>query len=175
MRASAPDVTPGPSSVHPGAETPRGVVLIGVGNEFRTDDALGILAVRMLRGAVPPDVNVVEASGEGAALMEAWKGAHTVIIVDAVRSGTSPGSVHHIDLSGRDLHASIVPRSSHAFGVAEAVATARMLGQLPPKLVLLGIEGHSFDYGTSLSTSVSRSLPLFLEHIVQELRTLRTG
>jgi hydrogenase maturation protease len=145
--------------------------VIGIGNEFRTDDALGILVARQLKDSVPAGVQVVEASGEGAALMEAWKGAETAIIVDVVRSGAAPGSLHHIELSDRDLHYNILPFSSHAFGVTEAVATARILGQAPPRMVLLGIEGASFVYGTSLSDAVVRGLPLLLGEIERELHT----
>jgi len=151
-------------------QSTRGVVVIGVGNEFRSDDALGIVIARELRRTGTGEVTVMEASGEGAALIEAWKGARTAIIVDAVRSGAVPGSLHHVDLSTQDLPLHLLPRSSHLFGVAEAVATARTLGQLPPHVIFLGIEGGSYEFGVSLSDSVLRSVPTLLEKIALELK-----
>jgi len=154
-------------------ETFPGVVVIGVGNDFRTDDALGLLVARELRRAFPSATNIVEASGEGAALIEIWKGARAVIIVDAVHSGAAPGTLHHVDLSEQDLPVGLLPRSSHAFGVAESVSIARALGQIPPRVVLLGIEGVSYEHGTTLSQPVLRSLPALLLEITHELDALQ--
>ena len=50
------------------APAPSGhVVVIGVGNEFRSDDGVGLVIARRIRERVPATVAVVEASGEGAA------------------------------------------------------------------------------------------------------------
>jgi hydrogenase maturation protease len=60
----------------------RPILVIGVGNEFRTDDGLGILAAREIRRRTYPGVEVLEAGGEGTALLESWKGYDHVLIVD---------------------------------------------------------------------------------------------
>jgi hydrogenase maturation protease len=132
----------------------KGIVIIGVGNEFRSDDALGILLARELRWLVPPGVRVLEASGEGAALIDLWAGATDLILIDAVRSTAAPGTLHEIDLSVENIPRSVGARSSHAFGVAEAVATARELGILPPHVRLFGVEGQNFSPGAEVSSSV---------------------
>ncbi len=139
-------------------DPPTGVVIIGVGNELRSDDALGILAARELRWRVPAGVRVVEASGEGATLIDLWYGAAELILIDAVRSSSPPGTIRCIDLSAQNLPRSMSVRSSHAFGVAEAVATARELGILPPRVHLVGIEGENFSPGAGLSPSVRSRL-----------------
>jgi hydrogenase maturation protease len=135
-------------------DNPTGIVIIGVGNELRSDDALGILIARELRWHVPPGVRVLEASGEGAALIDLWAGATDLILIDAVRSSAAPGTVHSIDLSDENIPRSVGARSSHAFGVAEAIATARELGILPHHVHLLGVEGANFSPGIELSPSV---------------------
>ncbi len=135
-------------------DNPTGIVIIGVGNDLRSDDALGILCARELRWQVPPGVRVLEASGEGAALIDLWSGATEVILIDAVRSSSAPGTLHSIDLSTNNIPRSVGARSSHAFGVAEAVATARELGVLPSRVHLFGVEGESFSPGTGLSPTV---------------------
>lgn len=132
----------------------KGIVIIGVGNELRSDDALGILIARELRRRVPPCVRVLEASGEGAALIDLWAGATDLILIDAVRSTAAPGTLHVIDLSEDNIPRSIGARSSHAFGVAEAVATARELGILPTHVRLFGVDGKNFSPGTEISSSV---------------------
>jgi len=45
------------------------ILLIGVGNEFRTDDGLGILTAREIRRRGYPGVQVMEANVEGTSLL----------------------------------------------------------------------------------------------------------
>jgi hydrogenase maturation protease len=138
------------------------ILIIGVGNEFRTDDGLGILAAREIRRRSYPGVEVTEAGGEGTALMESWKGHHCVMLVDAICSGTTRGAVHRIDLTTKSIPRGFFKSSSHTFGVSEAVEMARQLGQLPGILLLYGIEGCQFDTGTGLTNEVVRSIPRLL-------------
>ena len=150
----------------------QAAVLVGVGNEFGTDDALGVLVAREMRRRFPSGLTVIEASGEGASLMDAWKGADEVIIVDAI-SGAEPGEIHRIDASTRDVPKGLSLFSSHAFGVANAIEMARELHQLPPVTILYGIEGETFDPGVGLSDSVLKSLPKLLAMIEQDLCKVR--
>jgi hydrogenase maturation protease len=61
--------------------------------------------------------------------------------------------------------------STHAFSVAEAVELARALGELPPKLVLYGIEGKNFDCGIGLSSEVEKATEEIVRRIEDELCT----
>src|SRR5512135_36211 len=107
------------------------VVVIGIGNEYRSDDAVGPLIVRALRGNIPASVRLLEHSGEGAGLMDLWQGARRAILVDAVTSGAPPGTIHRLDCSLTPLPTNLSVSSSHAFGVSEGIAAARVLGRLP--------------------------------------------
>jgi len=139
-------------------------VLVGVGNEFATDDALGLLVAREMRRRFPSGMKIVEASGEGASLMDAWKGAEKVIIIDAM-AGPEPGEIHRIDASSSRIPKDLSLFSSHAFGVADAIEMARELRELPPVAILYGIEGEAFDPGVGLSDSVLKSLTKLLAMI----------
>jgi len=152
----------------PGAAEREGPILVGVGNEFSTDDALGVLVAREIRRRLPTGLRVVEASGEGASLLEIWKGAPGVIIVDAI-NGPMPGDIHRFDVSATRIPKSLSLFSSHAFGVAEAIEMARELHELPPVAILYGIEGEAFEPGVGLSDSVLRSLLQLLGMIEQDL------
>ncbi len=150
-----------------GLEDPSGVVVIGVGNDFRSDDAVGRVVARALRAVLPAGVRVVEHSGEGAGLMQTWDGASRAVIIDAVSSGAPPGTIHRVDCSKKQIPTGTSFRSGHAFGVAEGVATARALSRLPAELILFGVEAGSFDPGTTLSDPV-RSTASFLPAIIAE-------
>ncbi len=142
------------------------LLVVGVGNDFRGDDAAGLFTVRSLRralheatqGAELPGVDILEQSGEGAALIEAWRGYETVILVDAARSGAAPGTVHRFEVGAGPLPALLAGRlSSHAFGVAGAVEMARALDRLPPRLIIYAVEGEKFDLGAPLSPEVEEA------------------
>src|SRR5512145_3075445 len=122
-------------------------LIIGIGNEYRSDDAAGLIVARRLKERLADSVKVIEQSGDGAALMEAWRGAETVIIFDAVMSGAAAGTIHRFDVSAQPLPKSGFRCSTHAFGVAEAIELARALGELPRSLIVYGIEGNNFAAG----------------------------
>lgn len=132
-------------------------LIIGVGNGFRSDDGVGPVVAQHLRQLLP-GVVITEASGEGAALMELWKGAARVILIDAVQSGAAPGTIHRLDVNAQPLPATFFRYSTHAFGVAEAIEMARALGQLPPHFIVYGIEGKTYAAGIDLSSEVEQAM-----------------
>ncbi len=148
------------------------LTIIGVGNEFRSDDALGLLVARELKRRHPDAVTILEADGEGASLMETWKGRDAVLIIDALSSGGPPGSVRRLDAASIPVPAGLFHYSSHAFGVAEAIEMARRLHQLPRIALLYGIEGASFEAGVGLSDPVVKSIPGLISTIQRDLKHL---
>ena len=146
------------------------IVIIGVGNEYRSDDGAGIAVARRLGERFPTGVTVREESGEGAALIEAWQGATWVMLVDAVRSVAPPGTVHRLDARAASVPAGFFHYSTHAFSVAEAVELARSLGQLPPHVIVYGIEGENFAVGVGLSSPVEQAVEVVVERAAEEVR-----
>jgi len=145
------------------------VVVIGVGNPYRRDDAAGLVVARRLRPMVPAHVTVLEHEGEPTALLEAWKDADAVFLVDAVFSGAEPGTVHRLDAQTGAIPQELFRYSTHAVSVAEAIELARVLGQLPPKLVVYGIEGKDFGAGEGLSPEVESRVAKLAKQVLQEL------
>jgi hydrogenase maturation protease len=146
-----------------------GTLIIGLGNQYRRDDAVGLVAARRLKEAVPEPVRVLEESGEATALMDAWQGADTVILIDALNSGAKPGTVRRLDAHAQSIPAGFFHYSTHAFGVAEAVELARALGQLPPRLIVYGIEGKTFEAGLGLSPEVEKAAQEVVERVLGDL------
>lgn len=144
-------------------------LVIGVGNDYRGDDAVGLLVARRIRALHLPQVQVIESDGECTKLMECWKGAERVILIDAVQSGAPPGTIHRV--MAQDLPAHWLHCSTHAFGVAEAIALAQALGQLPRPFSILGIEGSTFAIGAALSEQVAAALAVIVDLVRQELNT----
>jgi hydrogenase maturation protease len=154
-----------------GNEAPRkpNILVIGIGNAYRSDDAAGLIAARRVNEQASEHCSVIEHSGEGAALMELWKDADPVIVIDAVRSGAAPGTVSRFDAALNPLPVSGFRDSTHAFSLAEAVELSRALKQLPRQLIVFGVEAQSFEAGTNLSPAIEFAMPSVVERVLQEL------
>ena len=148
---------------------PAQILVIGIGNEYRNDDGVGLIVARKLRAKNLPGVLVTESSGDGAALMEAWEAARTVILIDAAFSGAEPDTVSRFDVAIQPLPISFSFHSTHAFGVAEAIGLAQALQQLPPSLIVYAIEGKHFSAGTSLSPEVAEVSQKVVEQVMLEV------
>lgn len=150
----------------------RSVLVIGIGSEFRGDDAVGLVVARALRGRVPPGVVVHESPGDGTALVDLWAGAARVVVIDAMRSGVAPGTVASFDGLYEGGWPEGLPgpaTSSHAFGVLEAIELGRRLGLLPASLVVYGIEGASFELGAPISAPVASVVPFVVDRVIADV------
>ena len=140
-----------PDGSAPARET---CLVIGVGNELRGDDAAGLLVARRIRAADLPGVDVIESSDDGAALMNLWKKAKRVILIDTVSSPGAPAPIMRLEANRAPLPAILSGNSTHSFGVAEAVEMSRSLGTLPTRFTVVGIRGTSFGLGSDPSPGV---------------------
>lgn len=154
---------------------PAKLLIIGVGNTYRSDDGIGVSVVRRLRELVPSEIRTLEATGEGTALMESWKDAAAVIVVDAVESGAPPGTIHRLDAHTGQIPKRFFHYSTHAFGIGEAIELARVLGLLPRRLIVYGIEGKSFAAGVGLSIEVEQAGATVVTRVLDEWHTSRCG
>jgi hydrogenase maturation protease len=150
----------------------RKTLLIGVGNEYRSDDGVGLVVAREIHEKLIPSVIVKEESGEGAALMEAWQGFQNVIIVDAVSSGAMAGTIFRIDANKETVPLKFFHYSTHAFSVSEAIELARAMNVLPLKSVVYGIEGINFAAGTTISLPVQQAAHKIIEQILKDIQSL---
>ena len=140
--------------------------VVGVGNELRGDDAVGLHVVRALAGL---DAELLECEGEPVGLIEAWSGFERAILVDATDSGAEPGTVRRLPTGEKPLPPELRRSSTHLLGVAEAVELARALGRLPAQTIVYGIEGASFDTGAPLSAEAAAAAEVVAAAIRREV------
>lgn len=141
------------------------MLIIGCGNLQRGDDAAGIVAATWLRLL---GVSTHISSGGVSELIELWKEAHDVIVIDAVITGARPGSLHVWD-ARRPWKTSRSFGFTHGLGVAEAIELSRTLGSLPCNIRVFGIEGRRFELGSDVSPSVAKGIEQVVQEISREL------
>jgi hydrogenase maturation protease len=147
--------------------------VIGVGNEFRRDDGVGLRVVDEVRRR-DPSVTVLARDGEPTRLLDAWEGADAVVVVDALRSGAAPGTIWTLRVEDGIRLPSAAGPGSHGAGGADAVELGRALRRLP-RVVLCGVEAADFGEGPTLSPAVAAAVDEAARRVLAEVRRLRNG
>ena len=150
------------------------VVVIGVGNEMRGDDAAGILAARLLREQLDPAAALIlEQPGEALGLLEQWEGFQAAVIIDAIGAGLTAGTLLRHDASSGPLPAALrSSTSTHLVGVGESIELARAIGRLPAAIIVHGVQGVCFDTGAPVSEPVHEALEPLAERVRLEVCAL---
>jgi hydrogenase maturation protease len=147
------------------------VAVACIGNASRGDDGAGPAVARLLARASLDDVEIVEIGGDCVSLLDVFDRARAVVIVDAVASGAPIGTVHRVDAS-RPLPFTLAGPSSHALGVAETIELGRVLGRLPARVVIVGIEARAFEHGGKMSPEMDRAIRAAADVVKCELASL---
>ena len=150
------------------------VLLLGLGNDLLTDDAVGL---RVVRDAGPRlishrEVALAETSECGLALLDLMTGFDWLVLVDAIQTGKAPvGFVHQLELG--DLKR-LPSRSPHFLGIAELVALGRQLGiEVPQRVNMVAVEVQDpFTLGTELTPALKEALPGVVERCCELVRSI---
>ena len=131
-------------------------LILGVGNLLRSDDGVGIHAVRELARHPIAGVEMVDAGTDFLSALPFLETARRVLILDAVQGRGAPGSMYQL------AQADIVPRPDGSPAHTTSVLEARRLlspDAAWPEITVLGVEPLLLDYGLELSSPVARALP----------------
>ncbi len=152
------------------------VLVLGLGQSLRGDDAAGLEAVRLWQEIHPntaEKVNVLLAELPGLGLLDLLDGMDAAVLVDAVHGSATPGTLHRIAPERLD---SFTPgsASAHGWGVAETLQLGRLLyPELPDyRISLIGIEAGTMEVGSGLSEPVKLALPKAAAMIEAEVQAL---
>lgn len=137
------------------------VLLLGLGNDILSDDAIGLFVVRALAGEFKNtgEIDVRETTEMGLALLDFLVGYETTLIVDSIKTGRCPpGTVHVLDpanVKKLDVH------SPHFLGVGETLALGEQLGlAMPIRVKIAAVEVEDpFTIGTKLTPRLSAAFP----------------
>ena len=145
------------------------VKVIGVGNENRHDDGIGIVIARQLKKIVQPDLPVIEARREAMELFDSWKDTEKVILIDAVNGKEEVGKVYRFSATKNAFGCEFSNYSTHTFSLDQVIELARNLNELPPELIVYGIQGKNFTLGRGLSSELRGNITHIVGVIFDEL------
>ena len=149
---------------------PCDIGFIGVGNEQRRDDGVGIFIVRHLARLHLHGARIAETRRDATHLMHLWQGAGVVYVFDALYAPGTAGAIYRLDAVNEPIPADLLQVSTHTLGIAEAVELARVLNQLPAELILFGVGGKNFGPGQGLSRQCRQSALSVIRRVADEIR-----
>ena len=144
-------------------------LIAGFGNELRGDDGFGVAVIRHLEAGPPlGDVELMAVGTGGIRLaQELLTPCDRLIVVDAMTRGGEPGSLYVLEVEGVpdapaiDLHLAVPSR---------ALAVAKALGVLPPRVFMVGCETAEVDeLTTELTPAVAAAVDAAVHRIHQLL------
>ena len=156
--------------------TERPTILIaGVGNELRQDDAFGVLLAQQLQeeGKLPPSVRVMEIGSAGLHLVQQlFDGYEVLILLDIVKWGGPAGTIHFREVEVKDV--SQLPEDEkndfladmHYINPLKALMMAKALHVLPKQVLFLGCESVEHEeIGIGVSPAVAEAMPAALARV----------
>jgi hydrogenase maturation protease len=157
-------------------ELPK-ILVAGVGNELRQDDAFGvILAAKLKNEAGFSDyVRVMEIGSAGLHLVQQLFDHYEVLILlDIVKWGGKAGTIHFKEVEVKDVN-DMPPDEKNAFladmhyiNPLKALMMAKAMNVLPKQVLFLGCESEAHeDMGIGISKPVELALPEAYQVVTQ--------
>ena len=154
----------------PGA---RPLLILGLGNVICGDDGVGVVAVERLAREyeLPAGVEALDGGTLGLSLLAHVTGARDLLLVDAIRADAPAGTL--VRLAGEDVAPAVRERLSvHQIGVADLLDALRLLGDIPRRMVLVGLVPETLELGLGCSPAVAAKLDELVAAVVEEARAL---
>jgi hydrogenase maturation protease len=157
------------------AAGPAPILVLGLGNLLLSDDGVGPALLQELTksaGRWNGKVEFLDGGTRGLALLGHLGGRYALIIVDAVKRGAQAGTVHRLTLSELPQVTPKRASSGHESNAGELLAAAELLGELPDRLFVVGVEPEKITTGVGLSRAVQEALTAAGDQVVCLLNEL---
>jgi hydrogenase maturation protease len=157
---------------------PRGsgeTLIIGLGNPLISDDSVGLRVAQRLRDVLADrdDIVVTEDYWGGLRLMERMIGFKRAIVIDAICTGSRPGTIHHLTT---EMISTQKSASAHDVNLPTALAFGRHAGALLPRdqdVYLLGIEAEDvINFSDECTPAVAAAIPDAVQEVIQLLESM---
>ncbi len=165
-------------------ENPK-ILIAGVGNELRQDDAFGVLLAKKLidEAHFPDSVTVMEIGSAGIHLVQQLFDKYDVLILlDVVSWGGEPGTVHFKEIEVKDIRELPAEEKNefmadmHYINPLKALMLAKALNVYPANVLFLGCEtAEHEEIGIGLSNAATNAIPVAYKKIIEWFQTASTN
>ena len=146
------------------------VLVLGLGNCLIEDEGIGVAAIEYLHKhySIPDDVELLDGGTSGMGLLDDLRSRKKVIVLDAVRTGASPGDL--VVLRNEQVPAFFRSKvSPHQMALSDVLAVLTLTDEQPQDISVIGVEPVSLKTKIGLSPSVKQQLKPMVEQVLQQL------
>ena len=130
------------------------------------DEGVGVHAARaLLKEEHTPEVEILEIGTAILDALPALERADRVIVMDAMKYDGDPGTVYRIPLGKCESSQCIA--SMHGFDIFRVLALTRR--EVPPEVLVFGIEPCTLGWSLDLSPQVADALTYLLQSVNKEI------
>jgi len=150
------------------------ILIYGIGNPFRCDDAVGIKVAEEVKKRIRnPNVSVTYGSIDGLAILDEILGYEKVLFIDSVKTRHGiPGKVYRIPL--HPLKSTPPLSVSHGIDFMTALKLGKKFGyKMPRQIDILAIEiEDNTSFSEECTQAVKESIPIVVDGIVREIEEM---
>ena len=143
-----------------------GILILGIGNVLWADEGFGVRCVEALadRWRFSPEVRLLDGGTQGLYLLPFLEEADALLVFDAIDYGLPPGTMKRIEGDAVPAFMGAKKMSLHRTGFQDVIATARLMGYCPDRLVLIGCQPEELeDYGGGLRPAIAARIDTALD------------
>ena len=147
----------------------RGIIVIGIGNPNFKDDGIGLKVIEELEKIGVK--NVVKYLNMDLKIIDSLCGYKKAIIVDAVKTGATPGTIFEFD--AKNTWCNIYASGTHSMSIFEIIRIGCYIfsEEMPDEIKIIAIEGKEvLSLGKNISSNIKKIIPKVVEKILKEVR-----
>ncbi len=148
------------------------IIVLGLGNILLSDEGVGVKVVQELteKYEFPQTVEIVDGAVGAFSLLPYIESAKKLLVIDAVLGGEPPGTIYK--LKDEDiLHQIMEKISLHEVSFSDILNLAKLKGNYPEEIVIIGIEPKSLEMSLELSDEVKKNYNKLLNEVLVQLKT----
>jgi len=150
------------------------IIAMGIGNILCQDEGIGVKAIHQLMDKQwNEQIELIDGACDGLKLLEYVERADHLLVIDAINGDEEPGTIIQIEDDEVPLYAGI-RLSTHQGSFQELLGLAKFRDRFPKKLILLGVQPESLDWGTELTDTINSKLPEIVQRAEAILREWET-
>ena len=149
---------------------PKKFIVLGIGNELLSDEGVGVhIAKELQKMDIPPEIEIFEGGTEGFGLLNIITEADRLLVIDALKGGSAPGTIYKFDVKDAPKSPDIFKTSVHQISILEVLNLSSLIGKTPETTVI-GVEPKSIATGMELSPEIRAKMPRIIELVMEEIK-----
>jgi hydrogenase maturation protease len=148
----------------------RKIIIYGLGNPYRCDDAVGIKIAEQLKNLLnDPRVTIRSGSVDGLTMLDEIRGYERVIIIDSIKTADgTPGDIYRTSVDPSDASSSV--SLSHGISFLTALRMGARFGyDMPRQIELFTVEiADNESFTEECTQPVREKIPVLVDILIRE-------